>query len=173
MSNIAQVPDHFTGDEFTEEMWASIEGNLNDGVVNQRGAKVHRTGNKAIGASATVTIDFDVVDVDAESMWDAATPTRLTIKTAGFYMGVGGLEFSADATGTQRLAHIVLNGTTDIGRNSRGPRDGSHAVDVQVTFLRYLSVGDFVELQATWDATAAGNMNSQTEYGNYLSICRL
>lgn len=172
MSQIAQIPDHGDGDEFTQEMWTALEGNINDGIVTQRACKLHRTGDKAIASGASVTIDFDVIDVDTDGMYDAASPTRITFKTAGMFGGVASIQFSGDASGTNREVRITKNGTTDISRNSRGPRDASHSVNVACAFEDYFNVGDYIEVVAAWDATAAGTVNSVTEYGNYVRVSR-
>lgn len=173
MSNIAQLPDHVAGDQYTADMWTAVEGNINDGIVTQRGTQVHRTGDKTIAASALVAVDFDVEDRDADGMWDVANPTRLTCQTAGWYHLAGHLSFSADSTGQNREALLQLNGADYIAKSGRNPNGGTSATNVSVGTVYYLNVGDYVELIGHWDATASGTLNSLAQFGNYFRACRL
>jgi hypothetical protein len=49
-------------------------------------ARVHTaTGGQSIVAAGNTAITFDTADFDTDGMWNASTPTQLTIQTPGYY----------------------------------------------------------------------------------------
>jgi hypothetical protein len=55
-------------------------------LMNKPIARVHDvTGGQTIAAAGNTAIIFDTKDFDTDGMWNASTPTQLTIQTPGYY----------------------------------------------------------------------------------------
>lgn len=173
MSQIAEVPDAADGAPLTIAEYQAIQGAINDGIVNQVCAcKVHRTGDKTGVANNTATpIDFDVIDADGDNMFDLADPTKVTIRTAGWYDVSGGLTFESNTGGSTREVQIRLNGATVIQRSTRDP-NASGSTHVSVATTDYFNVGDYVELVAFQNSGGARICESHPEYANYFRVVR-
>jgi hypothetical protein len=73
-------------------------------------AKIWRSTAQGIISGMTTSLIFDSVLYDTDVMWNPASPTVLTIKTAGRYLVVGNLLLNPNSGGTTRYMSIVLNG---------------------------------------------------------------
>lgn len=146
MSNIATVPNHTSGDPFSAAMWANLQGNINDGIVNQVcAARAYSTNN--FNATGTFTaIPLNAERYDGDACHDNVTNnTRLTCNTAGIYHIGGCAQFQAG--GGHIYLAIVVNGTTYIAINSMAA-DASQVCDLSVSADFLLAQGDYVELYA-------------------------
>ena len=102
-----------------------------------------------------LTISWTVEEFDTDNMFDAGTPTRLTIQTAGTYIVVASAGFVANATG-DRAASIFKNGAEQIQQvEGRAPAvffwAGSMAAVDQ------MAAGDFVDLRVAQNSGAGLN----------------
>lgn len=109
-------------------------------------AKVSRTTNQAIPNETNTALSFDTVEFDDNELWDAAEPTRLTCKEAGFYRLVGSGRFQTSGGGIRYLAFRV-NGTDFVSLAVTQPLGGG---PTEFPVIQYwpLEVGDYVELLA-------------------------
>lgn len=93
---------------------ASIEGLAED--VLRAGASVFRLGSGTVVESEVLTVvSFDAVLLDLDEAWVVADPDRITIKKAGIYSLVGGVEWTAGA-GARRVCDVLHNGNI-VGRS--------------------------------------------------------
>lgn len=111
-------------------------------------ARVWRSTAQNIASGAFTTISFDSILFDTDGMWNPATPTYLTIKTAGKYLLVGNFLFTPAAGGNTRFASVIVNGAevTD--------QQGAITEYSRMSFCAIvdLAVGDRVSLGAYQDS---------------------
>jgi len=96
------------------------------------------------GDNALHPLTADAIIWDNNVFWDAANPTRLSIRSAGLYLMGGNVTWTA-VSGGYRVAQIRLNGSTFVAQTT--PLIPSAITPAQETMsLYYLSVGDYIEL---------------------------
>jgi lysophospholipase L1-like esterase len=107
-------------------------------------AKIGAT-TQNISNAVFASISFSTEDNDTDGIFDIASPTRLTCKTAGFYNLFATANFASNATGF-RVVTFRVNGSLYIGQNYQNAVNGiSHYTSVSTAC--YLNVGDYVEVQ--------------------------
>lgn len=151
-----------------------------DGVEVKPKLRAYRNTAQAITSGVFTAVAFNGADkTDAgtatEQHSTSTNNTRLTCRAAGFYALVGEVELGASAGGTQRAAAILLNGTTAIGGWAKSPPLGAGlTVNLAVSTMYQLAVGDYVELFVYHDAGVALNVNSPAgTYSPELSMAYL
>ena len=99
-------------------------------------------------ANATLTmVSFDTEDFDTDTIHDPTTNnTRLTCKTAGTYLIVGGVTVAANATGVRGIS-IKKNNTSYLGYGTPGNAGAGIQTSGGVIAMAALSVNDYVELE--------------------------
>jgi len=128
------------------------------------GCRVYSSVQQNFTANAWTTMSWDSESFDTDNMHDPATnPSRLTIRTAGWYEFVL-TAYIAGAVGYQRVGRIIRNGAAagpEILGIGQGAFTGygtamstSYDVRVQATALWYMNPGDYVEAQFFSDVTA-------------------
>jgi hypothetical protein len=110
------------------------------------------------GVSAVITMDSEQVDTDNIHS-TAASTSRLTIVTAGRYRVIGQVAFASNATG-YRTATLLRTGAT-IAQQRHAAVSGTTHVE-QVTDDILCVAGDYIELQADQNSTAALNTSPGT-----------
>ena len=142
-------------------------GVIEEGILDVSQAPCVRAFHSVAQTSTTgvflaVALDSERVDQAggaASNMHDNATNnSRLTCRYAGVYQITGMIQFVANANGV-RLAQIVLNGTTTIGRTEQWNTGGGDATAVMVTSLWPLAVNDYVQLNGYQNS--GGNLDIQ------------
>lgn len=95
--------------------------------------------------NAITKLVFDVVNADADNMWNSMAPTRINIKTPWIYLITVSVGFAyADANITSRQAGIMLNGTDTIALTKVGS-SSSGSTFVIATVSKRLNKGDYIE----------------------------
>lgn len=117
-------------------------------------AAIPSTQNVAPNTFAVVT--FAAVDWDTDIMWNAGTPDRLTIKTAGFYELVGKIDTTQTVatTLTAQQIEIVTSGASAVTyarKYNRETQTGSAAMNV--IGIWQMAVNDIVQLRFWWNGT--------------------
>ena len=129
--------------------------------------KAIRTSVYTVAASTDVVIPWQSAD-DPTGMWDAGTPTRLTVNTAGLLLCIAQLRWpNTTATGV-RNSVMMLNGTTPLthsfANDSRpGSTTGDGPTNNYAALIRCV-IGDALYLNAY--QTSGGSMDLQTNYGS-------
>lgn len=137
------------------------------------GAHVYNNAAISIPASTWTDLTFNSERYDTDSIHDTAVNSqRLTCKTAGIYIIMGAVTISANSVGT-RTAAIHRNGTTYIAVDTRQNLGGGDAVQVVVSVIASLSVGDYVTLRIYQNSAGALNVNFSSEYTPEFSIQRI
>lgn len=133
------------------------------------GALVTHSINQSIPNATATVLSFDGEDFDTDAYHDTVTNNdRLTIPAgkAGKYLIGMDLEWEASVGGQFRRATFLLNGVTDIGRDSF--RDiGSGTPDQNfnvVAIVRDLSVGDFITLEVEHDEGGALDVQATSDF---------
>ncbi len=159
-------------------------GDLNkDGIVNALiDAYDSRIGNapcveiyasvaQSLATGAWTTIAYDSERIDTTGMHDTVTiNSRITIKTAGRYVGFVQLGFMNSAGGAVRAGRVILNGsTTTIVGSSQLPHVGSgfYSVIPVLIMPRLYAAGDYLQVQALQDSGGALNSLLDATNGYY------
>ncbi|MBA7652321.1 hypothetical protein ES703_60151 [subsurface metagenome] len=119
-----------------------------------QGARVTHSVDQAIPHATTTTLAFDEERYDTDAIHDNAVfNNRLTCKTAGNYLIIGGLVWSTHNVGG-RYIHIRLNGVTIIGYHIWGV---SVALGHRpfIATIYDLALTDYVELRVRQESGAA------------------
>jgi hypothetical protein len=115
-------------------------------VASGIGVRVYNSSDISIGTTSDTALTFNSERWDTDNIHDTVSNTgRLTCKTAGKYMIVGGIDFALNSSGIRQI-FIRLNGTTDIGRGGDASTSANTNYRKQVTSIYELSVDDYVEL---------------------------
>ena len=144
-------------------------------VVNYRtvhAARVYHNAAQSISNSTWTALAFNSEICDTDGFHDMVTNnSRLTVIQAGTYFIGGSIGFAVHGTGT-RGALLRLNGTTYLSVVNV-PTIATYNPAVNVTAMRVLSAGDYVELMA-WQSSGGGlEVNYTAEYSPYFWIGRL
>lgn len=118
-------------------------------------------------------VSFDIAAFDTNGLYNAASPSRLTIKTPGLYLIEGSIVWrAADNNLNQRRALIRVNGAGD-GFNGTVLDDAAVSaqpddVGVTVKSVARLVAGDYVELVG-WNS-ATGAVGTKGNERTHLSV---
>ena len=128
------------------------------GHVGDKSCRVYHSTTQSLSDDVLTTISLNSEQFDTDTMHDTVTNNeRITIKTAGKYLIVGEISFSANATG-MRLLILRFN---DGGTEDTVALDRSNAIinDNQTSLLVVaildMAVNDYVFLRARQDSGAA------------------
>jgi|ERR1700754_3553599 len=130
-----------------------------------------RLTTQSVPTNTYTAISFDTVfnSYDPYDMFDAGTPTRVTIKEPGWYSCEGFLSLSATATDTRALLGIFKNGSnppTDmLLRFDQGTLPNTGNTNIRKETTLFLNAGDFLSLFALCDgATLTSQITSDAEH---------
>jgi hypothetical protein len=137
-----------------------VRDNLN-AIVSPPYAYIRATTATSVGGSASANISFNTEIVDTDNLYTSASPTRLTIATAGLYMLAGGYSLALSA-GALANARFRVNGglLQHSGTSVICGATGQNATLSLTCFYR-LSVGDYVELASFSNGSAVNTFVSQ------------
>lgn len=130
-------------------------------VIASRGARAEQNNVQAIPNAAWTALTFDEENRDDGGMFAPASPTRITINAAGWYVVSGGVELAANATGIARYLMLSLNGPPSTGRRlavQSGLVSATANARIMLATALYLVPGDYVEAYAYQDS--GGNLNT-------------
>lgn len=118
--------------------------------------------NRAVTTQTLVNNDeiiFDTVSLDTDNMVDLGSfPTRITIKTAGFYLINMQVPYSDDGTGSAggyRLFRVLRNGSDEVFQDVRNrfvPTSGLGTMGIAASSFEYCNVNDYLEIEIGHDA---------------------
>jgi len=136
-----------------------VRDNLN-AIVSPPYAYIRATTATSVGGSGYANISFNTEVFDTNGLYTSASPTRLTIATAGLYMLAGGYSLALTA-GTLATAHFSVNGGL-LPHSGTSVICGATAQNaaLSLTCLYRLSVGDYVELASYSTRTAVNSLTS-------------
>lgn len=127
---------------------------------------VRATQNSGTGFSGMTAIAFQTEDFDDDTMHDPVTNnSRITFKTAGYWLVGGCIKSSFGTTGNYGMK-MLLNGTTVIagGGGVGGSGDGGASVQT----VRHFNVNDYVEVLA--NSPSGASTTSGDEATNFWAL---
>lgn len=122
------------------------------------GSRIYRATAQSIPTATLTAIAFSTESFDAEDMWIAGSPTRLTVPAtrAGKWLIVGGVSYVGSLTGL-REARIAKNGTDQVINRRTTLAAAGESSFVQATALVEAAAGNYFELFAYQDSGGALN----------------
>jgi hypothetical protein len=114
-------------------------------------AKVSQTAAQVIatGTTTATAVTFDTLVKDNDGMWNAATPTFLTVQTPGWYEAEWAVSWATKADTTIRLQCLYTNGAFAIAKtlcyNDYVNNSGT-TPQVWMSYDLFLNAGDTVSL---------------------------
>jgi hypothetical protein len=127
-------------------------------------ARVTHGSAQSVANESWTTLTFTATDrFDTDVIHDTSTnPSRLTCKTAGKYIIIGQVEWTANATG-ERVIRILKGGSTEVGKT--GDSSVSNVSHTQnVLTLVDLAVNEYVELSAYQTSGGSLTIRDAGEY---------
>jgi len=116
------------------------------------GARAYHSVPQTIPTSTMTDLAFDSERWDTDTIHDLVTNnSRLTCKTAGKYVIMGGVRFAMNATGN-RVARIYLNATTIIAYYFVPNAGAAQRTQFVVSTIYDLAVDDYIELTVFQDS---------------------
>jgi hypothetical protein len=130
-------------------------------LMNKPIARVHAvTAGQSIVAAGNTSIIFDTKDFDTDGMWNASTPTQLTIQTPGYYHVRFGVNAASGVMNAWSLVTTGANnpagqGLTNIYYDGYViPVSNMGACGASGVIPQYLYTLDFVMIQARTSTTS-------------------
>jgi hypothetical protein len=118
-----------------------------------RGVKVYRSTAQSIASATDVELVYDTAngaeEFDTDAFHDFTTnPSRLQVPAglAGYYEIKGFVSWDANASEFRSVV-ILLNGATTLARSRIASSGSAGATAHEVSAIKYLNVGDYVELR--------------------------
>lgn len=118
-------------------------------------ARVWRNTTFSIAASAVGRVPFNQLQFDSDTLWNSATPDRLTINTAGVYLVVGGSRVTGTGIISYNLqvnAATVIASVIDTTSNNMG----------LLSTIYQFAHGDYVSL-AIYNGTSATQTTTSSD----------
>ncbi len=126
-------------------------------------ARVHHNTSQSIPNSFQTILAFNRERFDTDSIHDNVTNnSRLTCKTAGKYIIVGNVQYSANATGIRQV-NIRYNGSTIIAVEEK-TNSGVYTTTLIVTCIYVMSVNDYVEIGCYQNSGGALNIINSSQF---------
>jgi len=152
--------DVATGDVYT----AAAHNDVLENVENYRlppMCRVKQTTGQVVYDAANATLAFDAEDFDTDGMHDNATDnSRITIKTAGVYLVIASVRYTAGVSDDTRIS--ILNNGGNVGIDERGPNNTRSGQ--QVMGYYDLAVSDYLEAQVYQNNSANTARTTDTPY---------
>ncbi len=140
---------------------ADASGKLAPAWMPAIGCRVIKSAAQTIPNTTWTPIQFDAEYFDTDAMHDPVTNnTRITIKTAGYYMLGGCVEWASNTVGMRIMAVRKNNAQhlVDAVHNS----DQYGAAPGSLSTVAYLAANDYIELLVY--QASGGNLNTATLY---------
>jgi len=155
------VPDKAAGDQFTEAMWDDYIKTNGNNLITPPMCRVKQTSGVAINDASNTILAFDAEDFDTDGMHDNATNnSRITINTAGVYLVIASVRYTAGVSDDARIS-ILKNGG-NVGIDERGPNNSRSGH--QVMGYYDLAVADYLEAQVYQNNSANTARTTDTPY---------
>ena len=94
----------------TSEPWVPLWP-LTPNQQSSKAARVYRATDQSITGAVPTAVSFSNARFDTDGMWSAGAPTRLTCKTASYYVITGSIIWALSSAGIQRRLWLEVNGT--------------------------------------------------------------
>jgi len=144
-------------------------------LFSKPAAELRQSVAQSIPNATWTSITFDAEDLDSDPGGTGGHSTsvntsRYVAVYAGWYRVGGGVEFAVNATG-QRGCACAVNGTLVTASRTFVSATAAVGMDVPTrTKLVFLNIGDYVELQAYQNSTAALNTFVTGEAASSMSV---
>jgi len=123
--------------------------------------RVKQTSGTSISDASNTILAFDAEDFDTDGMHDNATNnSRITINTAGVYLVIASVRYTAGVSDDTRIS-ILKNGG-NVGIDERGPNNTRSGQ--QVMGYYDLAVSDYLEAQVYQNNSANTARTTDTPY---------
>ena len=133
-------------------------------------ARAYHNASQSIPNAALTALALNSERWDTDAMHDNVTSnSRLTVKTAGWYVVTAAVEFAANATGIRQLK-LLLNGATPLAVLSQPASTGGNFTRQVVVTAYYFALTDWVEMEVFQDSGGALNVNSAAQYSPELTM---
>lgn len=130
---------------------------------------VHNTTTQTITKNTWTAITFNTEDFDTDSIFTVASPSRFTIRTAGFYVWHLGAVYSSNQTGSFREFITHVNGAPFVSGISIAL--GTNTPDLSIGFGWQFTVGDYLEFYTFHNANV--NLTIGVDHDTRASIVRV
>ena len=144
-----------TNGDYSGKMEMTLLSGSPDGVASS--VRAVRTSAYSVGNGGYATIPFESIGHDTDQMWSSATPSRVTIKTAGVYNITTHLVWAPNGTG-HRAVGLHLNSVYVQEHNEMAVTSGGAGTVVTMTTTLSLKVGDYLEIGGWQNSGAALNV---------------
>lgn len=158
--------DLATNDVLTETIYDKILSNLKHlgGTVGTEWARVYDSNGVVIPSGAWTSLTYNNERWDTNALHDTGSNTsRLTCRTAGVHLIAGSVQIDSAAASSRGL-RIRLGGSTVIAARFASAANTSITM-MSIATLYFLSVNDYVELQAYQDSGSSINASFQANFG--------
>jgi catechol-2,3-dioxygenase len=137
-------------------------------------ARVYSSGNFTHDSSGNwLSIPFDSERWDTDGMHSTSVNNdRLTVVTPGWYIISGSVRFAANAAGT-RVLRIMLKATDSIAQQRHASLGVTDAVQMTLTTMYYLAVGDYVTLDGWQDTGGSLVISASANFSPEFSAVRI
>lgn len=115
-------------------------------------ATIPSTLNPAVGPNVPTTLTFTTPFDDNNSFFNAGSPTRATINTAGAYLILYQLNIAGESTFAKLYIDVLYNGVQIIGIGTNHGFSVAQ-IDINVPLIWPLFVGDFLQFRWVWQGT--------------------
>lgn len=131
-------------------------------ALSFKACKVKKTAHQSITDSAHNVLTWDAESFDTDAMHDNSTNnSRITVKTAGYYLVVANIQWQLNATGV-RIVQLKQNG--GLIDPFVVPANPSYTSWCTVVTLLSLSVDDYIEVSVWQNSGSAITVNSTYSY---------
>ena len=138
--------------------------------------KVNLSGSRSVLNNATdvgsEVVGWDQVLRDTDGIWNAATPTYLTIRTPGWYWIYLQVQWDSGAAAS-RVCQIAVNGAADplnVVASVKTVMGAAGSVSQQCVAYEHLSAGAAVYGMVIQNSGSSLNMLANSQWGTYMSV---
>jgi len=169
---LSDTPSAYTGQAGKAVLVNTAENGVEFGTASiaKIAARVYRSTAQSIPNATETAVSFDTERFDYDNMWSAASPTRITINTAGVYVVTGAIQWATISSGHAYVA-LRVNGTTYIA-TQRSSAPGT-TLPLTIAGIWEFSVGDYVEMMVHQASGAALNLNASPAMSPELAVVRI
>jgi len=144
-------------------------------MMNPPTASIRRaSGSQSVTQNVLTVITMDTLNFDTEDpatpMWSSVNPSRITVRTPGWYECTASAEVNSTLVATY-TAGFRINGTTLYNGSSVTSNAVLGFLDVSPSALILFAANDYIELVVTHNASAAQSF-SQSFFLPTLSVLR-
>ncbi len=143
---VPTITQESPGNYLTAALWNSSVYELGNFSLTPPLFYGYQAAAQALSSGNWVAIGIDTAIYDSDSGHsNSVNTTRYTAQVAGRYRIDGGVTFASNSTGN-RAARLELNGAPIMGACVFEANPTGNACGLQVSYITYLNVGDYVEV---------------------------